>query len=271
LLEAQSAEDLTRQAEVRDVVVGRETRAYDDLHAAEVLLQVRETEVESLKDEVAAQRREAARHLVTMRDLTAQTRAAKQEVREQVATRRAAFAHAAEVRGRDRATLDRLRRQERRIRQQILAAARRAAARSGRDGGYRGRTGGLLQSPVDGPVTSGYGYRTHPIFDYYSLHDGTDFGARCGAPLYAAADGSVMSEYYSSVWGNRLYLNVGMINGRFVTVIYNHLSRYQVGRGAGVERGDVVGYVGTSGWSTGCHLHFSVLVDGRPVNPMPWL
>ena len=91
LLDAQSPEDLTRQAEARDIVVGRETRAYDDLHAAEVLLQVRETEVEAARDDVAVQRRAAAAHLVTMRELTAQTRAAKQKVQEYVATRRAAL------------------------------------------------------------------------------------------------------------------------------------------------------------------------------------
>ncbi len=272
-LGAASAEDLTREAEARDVVVGRELRAYDDLHAAQVLLQVRETAVESARDEVAVQRRAAARHLVTMRDLTAQTRAAKQKVQEFVATRRVAFAHAAKVRSRDRATLLRLRARENQIRDRILAQARRARAqaRAGARVGYRGRTGGLLNQPVNGPVTSSYGYRVHPIYKYYSLHDGTDFGAGCGQPLYAVAGGSVMSRYYSSVWGNRLYLNLGTINGKNVTVIYNHATGYRVSQGAQVARGDVIGYVGSTGWSTGCHLHFTVMVNGSPVDPMSWL
>lgn len=268
LMDAQTPEDLTRQADVRDVVVGRETRAYDDLHAAEVLLQVRETEVETARDEVAVQRRVAAAHLVTMRDLTAQTRAAKQKVQEYVATRRAAYSRAMQVRRRDQAVLARLHARENKIRDRILAAARRAARSKA---GYHGRAAGLLDMPVNGPVTSPFGYRVHPIYHYYSLHDGTDFGAGCGQPLHAVAGGRVLSEYYSSVWGNRLYLNLGTINGKNVTVIYNHLSRYAAGRGQSVGRGQVIGYVGTTGWSTGCHLHFTVMVNGNPVNPMPWL
>ena len=124
--------------------------------------------------------------------------------------------------------------------------------------------------PVNGPVTSSFGYREHPIYHYWGLHDGDDFGAPCGAPLFAAGGGKVLTEYYSSVWGNRLYLNVGMVNGNFITVIYNHLSRYNVGVGATVDRGDVVGYVGTTGWSTGCHLHFTVMENGKPVDPMKY-
>ena len=64
----------------------------------------------------------------------------------------------------------------------------------------------------------------------------------------------MISEYYSSVWGNRLFLNLGLVNGKNVTVIYNHLSRYRIHVGQRVSRGQVVGYVGTTGWSTGCHL-----------------
>jgi murein DD-endopeptidase MepM/ murein hydrolase activator NlpD len=79
--------------------------------------------------------------------------------------------------------------------------------------------------------------------------------------------GKVLTEYYSSVWGNRLYLNVGLVNGKFITVIYNHLSRYAVGTGTVVNRGQTVGYVGTTGWSTGCHLHFTVMENGKPVDP----
>ncbi len=214
LLDSQTPEDLTRQAEARNVVVGRETRAYDDLHASEVLLKVREDEVQRARDDVAVQRRAAAAHLDTMRVLTAETLAAKRTVQERLAVRRSAVA---------------------------------------------------------GPVTSPFGYRVHPIYHYYSLHDGTDFGAGCNDPLRAVGGGRVMSEYYSPVWGNRLYLDLGTINGRNVTVIYNHLSRYRAGTGQGVARGDVIGYVGTTGWSTGCHLHFTLMVNGRPVDPMPWL
>ena len=269
LLDAQSPADLTRQMEMKNVIVGRQTRAYDSLHAAEVLLQVRENEVRDAKDEVAVQRRAAAKHLVVMRQLVDETHRAKAKVIHLVKSRQHARELASRAHARDRAQLARLHKQENRIKQQILAAARRAAARH-HNGGYHGPSGGLLMHPVNGPVTSPFGWRIHPIYHYWGLHDGTDFGASCHQPLYAVANGSVMSEYYSSVWGNRLYLNLGNFNGRNVTVIYNHLSRYRVGSGAHVGRGDVVGYVGTTGWSTGCHLHFTVMVNGTPVNPVTW-
>ena len=121
--------------------------------------------------------------------------------------------------------------------------------------------------PVSGPVTSPFGWRTHPIYGYWGLHDGTDFGAGCGAPLWAGESGTVINEYYDEVYGNRLYLSVGTVNGANLTLVYNHLSSYNVSEGARVGRGDVVGYVGSTGWSTGCHLHFTVLRNGEPGRP----
>jgi murein DD-endopeptidase MepM/ murein hydrolase activator NlpD len=269
LLDAQTPADLMRRMEAQNVIVGSETRAYDDLHAAEVLLQVRENEVASAKDDVEVQRRAAADHLVTMQQLHEQTQAAKAKVRGIVQDRRSARQAAGEARAKDRAALARLKKREDKIAERIQRIAQRAARNA--QGGYHGDTGGFLERPVPGYITSPFGWRIHPIYHYWGLHDGDDFHAPCGTPLRASGAGTVMSEYYSSVWGNRLYLNLGTVNGKNVTVIYNHLSRYRVGQGARVGRGDVVGYAGTTGWSTACHLHFTVMVNGTAVNPTPWL
>jgi len=203
---------------------------------------------------------------VVVEGLFQDARDAKQAVDRLVAESRDARQRALRARQADRAALQRLEARERRIRQQILAAA---AAAGG--GTYNGDTGGLLAMPVNGPVTSPYGYRRHPIYGYWGLHNGTDFGAGCGAPLFAGAAGTVTSTYYDEVYGNRLYLSIGTVNGANVTLVYNHLSRYNVSSGARVGRGDVVGYVGTTGWSTGCHMHFTVLRNGNPVDPMQYL
>jgi murein DD-endopeptidase MepM/ murein hydrolase activator NlpD len=138
-------------------------------------------------------------------------------------------------------------------------------------GGYTGATHGLLMRPVNGPITSPYGYRENPVMHYWGLHDGDDFGAACGTPIWAAGNATVMSEYYSSVWGHRIYLNLGLVNGKNITVIYNHLSAYRTHVGQRVTRGQVVGLIGTTGWSTGCHTHMTVMVNGVAVNPAPWL
>ncbi len=264
-LEAQSTSDLTRQAEMQDVMVSKQTHAYDELRAAEVLLEVREEQVEDAKDEVAVQRKAAAEHLITMKSLHAEAQAARARFQDTVSERRGARQQALQARAQDRKELAKLRAQERRIKQLIIAQARKSK------GGYNGATGGYLNRPVPGVVTSPYGYRVHPIYGYYGLHDGTDFRAPCGTPLWASGTGKVISRYYSSVWGNRLFLGLGMVNGKYVTVVYNHLSGYKVGVGQTVQRGQVVGYAGTTGWSTACHLHFTVMVGGQTVDPMNWL
>lgn len=268
LLQAKSPSDLTRQIEANHVLVDSETRVYDDLRAAEVLLEVREQQVEEARDEVAEQRAAAAAHLLEMKDLRNQALEAKQAVQALVGERRSARQEASRARRHDLGVLRQLRREEQRIKQKILAAARRAARAHGE---FNGATGGFLDRPVPGIVTSPFGYRRHPIYGYWGLHDGTDFRVGCGEPLHASASGRVITEYYSSVYGNRLYLGVGMVNGKFITVVYNHLSGYRVGTGANVGRGDVIGYGGTTGWSTACHLHFTVLANGEAVNPMNYM
>jgi murein DD-endopeptidase MepM/ murein hydrolase activator NlpD len=166
----------------------------------------------------------------------------------------------------DEAELAKLKKQEAHIKQLIIAAA--AADHST---GYVGKDDGFLLPPVVGPVTSPFGYRIHPIYGYWGLHDGTDFGVSCGEGMRAASDGKVISRYYSSVYGNRLYLDVGKVNGHNLTVVYNHATSYRVDVGDTVTRGEIVGYVGSTGWSTGCHLHFTVLQDGTAVDPMNYL
>jgi murein DD-endopeptidase MepM/ murein hydrolase activator NlpD len=182
-------------------------------------------------------------------------------------------AEARAARQADLRMLEKLKREEARIKKKILAAiaAAEAAAAAAGNNGYTGDSDGFFSYPVAGRVTSPFGYRVHPIYGYYGLHDGTDFGAGCGAPLRAVADGTVVSSYYSSVYGNRLYVSVGRVNGASVVAVYNHASSYRVGVGDKVSRGETVGYVGSTGWSTGCHLHFTVLRSGKAVDPMGYL
>ena len=284
ILNAQTPSDITRQREANSSLILRQDNEYDDLRAAEVLLKVHENEVQEATAEVAEQRQEAADHLVEMQQLTQEALDAKENVKTKVGDRKAAEEMAAKAKRLDRKALAKAKQQEARIQKLIQEAirkarerarerARRAAAAAAAKANHSGApidTNGLLMRPVNGPLTSSYGYRVHPIYHYWGLHDGDDFGAPCGAPLAAVRNGKVLTEYYSSVWGNRLYLNVGLVNGKFITVIYNHLSRYAVGTGAVVNRGQTVGYVGTTGWSTGCHLHFTVMENGKPVDPMKY-
>jgi murein DD-endopeptidase MepM/ murein hydrolase activator NlpD len=268
LVNADSLEDLTTRAAAEDAIVSSETDMYADLKAAQALLKVQEQEVEDAKEDAEAQRRAAAVNLATTESLVEQSQEATDRVRGLVESSRDARQQAIAAKAHDAQVLSELKQREARIKQQILAAARRAQAQHHQT--FNGSTGGFLDYPVNGPVTSPFGYRIHPIYGYYGLHNGTDFGAGCGSSLFAAASGTVTETYYDEVYGNRLYLSVGNVNGANLTLVYNHLSGYHVGEGDRVARGDVVGYVGETGWATGCHLHFTVLRNGEPVDPMTY-
>lgn len=128
---------------------------------------------------------------------------------------------------------------------------------------------GIMNFPTKVPyVTSSYGWRLHPVYGYYRLHAGTDFRAYCGTPIYAAADGEVLWAKTVGGFGQQVMLNHGRYNGDSVASSYNHLSRFAVSTGQYVLKGDLVGYSGTTGTSTACHLHFEVYVNGSTVDPM---
>jgi murein DD-endopeptidase MepM/ murein hydrolase activator NlpD len=92
-----------------------------------------------------------------------------------------------------------------------------------------------------------------------------------GTAIRAAADGVVLDAFRNSAYGNRVIVDHGLVNGVYLVTTYNHLSRWVVHSGQQVKRGQVIAYSGNTGWTTGPHLHFEVLVDGRFVNPLTWL
>ena len=115
--------------------------------------------------------------------------------------------------------------------------------------------------------------RFDPVMRTWRLHAGIDFAANCGSPVYAAAAGDVIMvtpESASGGYGNRLIIDHGIQRGVDLTTTYNHLTSFVVTSGH-VARGQVVAYSGTTGFSTGCHLHFETRQDGVPVNPRLWL
>jgi murein DD-endopeptidase MepM/ murein hydrolase activator NlpD len=265
MLNSQDPAEVTSQMNTVDSLMSRQTMMLDDLRQARAEMAAEEKKVERAKAEVAVQRQNARENLVKKQALQRTAAAARAEVATMVGRRRSAEAQAARARRADLVQLRAAKKKEERIRRLILERARR------QHGGFRGDAGGFLYRPVTGPVTSPFGWRIHPIYGYWGLHDGTDFSAPCGTPERAAGSGTVISRYYDSVYGNRLYLDLGRVNGKNMTVIYNHLTSYNVSAGQHVARGQVVGYAGSTGWATGCHLHFTVMVNGNPVNPMNYL
>lgn len=124
--------------------------------------------------------------------------------------------------------------------------------------------GGLVWPAPSGSAGSGYGWRTHPIYGTRKFHKGTDIPAPGGSPVLAAKAGTVSQSYYSSSYGNYIVISHG---GGLMTA-YAHLSSRLVSAGASVSAGQQIGKVGSTGNSTGNHLHFEVYVNGSTVNPM---
>ncbi len=137
-------------------------------------------------------------------------------------------------------------------------------------GGSESSTGFLSRPTKIGYVSSEYGMRYHPILHYWRLHSGRDYAIPCGTPVYAAAKGTVIMSGYSGSYGNRIVVDHGLVRGEGLATTYNHLSSIRKHSGR-VSRGQLIGYSGTTGRSTGCHLHFETLENGEFVDPRTWL
>ncbi|MDB5669911.1 MAG: family metallopeptidase [Alphaproteobacteria bacterium] len=123
--------------------------------------------------------------------------------------------------------------------------------------------------PVHGTsFTSGFGVRTDPFRGRAAMHPGIDLAGPIGSPIYATADGTVdRAEWNSGGYGNLVEID----HGHGIQTRYGHLTRYIVAAGQKVKRGDLIAYMGSTGRSTGSHLHYEVRIDGQAVNPVPFL
>jgi len=135
------------------------------------------------------------------------------------------------------------------------------------DSAYQGT--GVFCWPVPGysGVTSEYGMRYHPILGVRKLHTGIDIGAPQGARVVAADGGTVIHTGWMGGYGNTIVVD----HGGGISTLYAHLSAYKASVGTRVDKGEVIGLVGSTGFSTGPHLHFEVRKNGTPVNPRGWI
>jgi murein DD-endopeptidase MepM/ murein hydrolase activator NlpD len=293
VLQGASPADVASGIQVQRNVFGIRSNTITRLNDAQAQLANKRAKLVAAEKVVSAQRAEAARTVQAVTALTLQVAADKAEAARLAQAKLTTYRAAQRDKNADLAQYNSLVAERNRV-QRILvarakaekaAAARRKAARE-RAERQRARkehrrprevpddppsSSSGLSYPINTYITSPYGMRFHPILHIWKLHDGTDFGAGCGTPIHAAASGVVTDKYYNGGYGNRLFVSHGVIDGSSITTVYNHLSKYNVRNGQRVHKGQVIGFVGTTGYSTGCHLHFMVYQDGNVVNPMKWL
>ncbi len=121
-----------------------------------------------------------------------------------------------------------------------------------------------LMMPVNGHITSYFGNRYHPILHFTRFHAGLDIGASWGSPIVAAGDGQVVAAGWAGGYGRE----VQIAHAGGLVSLYGHMSEIVASPGSYVRRGQLIGYVGSSGLSTGPHVHFEVRLAGQPVNPL---
>lgn len=125
--------------------------------------------------------------------------------------------------------------------------------------------------PIQGRITSPFGWRTHPIFNTRSFHSGVDIGGPNLGAIRASNSGKVIYSGWYGGYGKVVIIEHGIINGKPITTLYAHMSSIAVANGTKVTKGQVIGYEGTTGYSTGPHCHFEVRVNGQPNNPLNYI
>lgn len=172
----------------------------------------------------------------------------------------------------DKATVDRqydeLMAASKQIEEMLRQAHMQEVAAAG--GGYSAPPAsgsGAMIWPISGPITSEFGWRTHPIFGTQRYHSGLDIGGDYGLPIHAAASGTVEYAGWISGYGNTVILN----HGGGTSTLYGHNQALAVSVGQSVSQGEVIAYCGSTGNSTGPHCHFEVRVNGEPVSPYGYL
>ena len=255
IFKAESVADLAARATYTHALLSDAAGHVRSATAARATLASKALIVEQRKAAIAERDRALQASLRRIESYAAEARAAKAAIDAQVAARAHALGVAARERAADEARYAALQRESAKLAALIRAAQSRGSGRVGR--------GGMLW-PTPGPVTSGYGYRTHPIYGYRRMHAGIDIGAPTGQAIVAVLGGTVVTAGPMGTYGNLVVVD----HGDGLSTAYAHQSRVAVSTGARVSRGQVVGYVGSTGASTGPHLHFETRVNGEPVDPM---
>ncbi|MFN8147769.1 MAG: M23 family metallopeptidase [Candidatus Nanopelagicales bacterium] len=261
ILSADTPSDFAAGLEAVRSVSRSQNRALAELQAAKAALALAQAQAQVAQDAAATAQAAASASLAAAAQSQRDAKAAAAKVASLVAAKKNALAVAAKNRASVKRQYDALKAEQQRLRQ-----LERSRTGSG-GGGYSGKPSGSLDWPIPGAsLVGGVGWRVHPVYGYRSCHTGLDIRGSSGTPIHAPAAGRVIAILNGGAYGLHTLVDHG---GGLVTM-YAHQSGTAVRVGQTVARGQVIGYVGSSGWVTGPHLHWEVHVDGVPYDPLGW-
>lgn len=263
LLSAASPQDFAIRLLAVNRVAKAQEQAQRELFATKALLAEQEVQVGVLTREAKDREAEAFSELNNAQQAAAQASVAAAEVADLAKKRAKALRKAKANRVAVSLRYAKLKQTQKRIKRQAKQAARRAAQGSdGADGGEDG----MVWPITGGTISDEPGPRIHPVYGYRSCHTGIDIAVPTGTNIKAARSGTVAEISRGGPYG----LATLIAHGGGMTTFYAHQSSVRVKEGDRVEAGDVIGEVGTSGWSTGPHLHFEIHLDGDAYDPRGW-
>ena len=258
LLSASSPEDLTERLQIIQTWTANKSAVIEDLTLIEAKVKAQKAELQRLEEQLQVKKDAVHATAIAAQDAAARAKAAqtKFDAAAVVASKalKVAESHRNEVKKR----YDELKAEQAR-----LAAQAKKGSQIGSGLIF---TGEMAWPVTGGRITQNVGSRIHPVYGYRSCHTGIDIGAGSGTPIHVAADGIVVSVLNGGAYG----LHTLVAHGSGLTTMYAHQSATSVKGGQSVKKGQTIGKVGSTGWSTGPHLHFEVRIDGTAYNPLGW-
>lgn len=244
LLQATDFQDFLVRYHLLETIAEQDVQLVEEIAAQRKEIEDKQTKLENKYRELASLEKEAQANM----EVLEQKKSEKQELMTALET--------------EKETIEKGLAELERASNDIAAKIRAATARSG---GYSGKTSGIFTWPTPGysRITSQFGWRVHPILGTKKLHTGIDIGAPSGTGILSADAGVVIHAGWLGAYGNAVVVD----HGGGVSTLYGHMSSIAVSSGQQVSAGQKLGKVGSTGWSTGPHLHFEVRVNGDPVSP----
>lgn len=274
MIEEIAAADERRLAEM-DAAAKEVASARQELEAEKAELEASRAELDTVQAELDEKRADADKILVELNEVDRELQEMYDEMAQEEAGLSASIAASEKAYTEAKQKEEEERKRQEALQNQQNNSSGNSSSGSSSTGSSEGSGSGSSSPSSEGwitpcsyvALTSPYGWRIHPITGKNSFHNGVDLANSQGTPIYAARSGTVTTATYSGAYGYYVTIN----HGDGYSTLYAHMTHYIVSAGQSVSQGQVIGYMGSTGWSTGPHLHYTVYLNGNTVNPAGYI